>query len=57
MTELEAKLVMKDAENSELRLRLGRNGTLPIVDGSGREFRFDTARMKSSKKIGLLKSS
>lgn len=34
VTELEAKLVMKDAENSELRLRLGRNGTLPIMDGS-----------------------
>lgn len=29
VAELEAKLVMKDAENSELRLRLGRNGTLP----------------------------
>ncbi|XP_059175562.1 liprin-beta-1-like isoform X3 [Physella acuta] len=30
VTELEAKLLMKDAENSELRLRLGRNGTLPL---------------------------
>ncbi|KAK3795964.1 hypothetical protein RRG08_042958 [Elysia crispata] len=34
VTELEAKLLMKDAENSELRLRLGRNGTLPMADGS-----------------------
>ncbi|XP_005099772.1 liprin-beta-1 isoform X2 [Aplysia californica] len=30
VAELEAKLVLKDAENSELRLRLGRNGTLPL---------------------------
>ncbi|CAL1547274.1 unnamed protein product [Lymnaea stagnalis] len=30
VAELEAKLVMRDAENSELRLRLGRNGTLPL---------------------------
>ncbi|GFR70341.1 liprin-beta-1 [Elysia marginata] len=34
VTDLESKLVMKDAENSELRLRLGRNGTLPSMDGS-----------------------
>uniref|UniRef100_A0A2C9M213 SAM domain-containing protein n=1 Tax=Biomphalaria glabrata TaxID=6526 RepID=A0A2C9M213_BIOGL len=30
VAELEAKLLMKDAENSELRLRLGRNGTIPL---------------------------
>ena len=29
VAELEARLLVRDAENSELRLRLGRNGTLP----------------------------
>ncbi|CAG5130733.1 unnamed protein product, partial [Candidula unifasciata] len=33
VAELEAKLLMKDAENSELRLRLGRNGTLLMDSG------------------------
>lgn len=33
VAELEAKLLVKDAENSELRLRLGRNGTLPVDSG------------------------
>ncbi|GFO30402.1 liprin-beta-1, partial [Plakobranchus ocellatus] len=37
VAELEAKLVMKDAENSELRLRMGRNGTLPVMDNSDLE--------------------
>ena len=35
--ELEAKLVMKDADNSELSLRLGRNGTLPPEASQSRE--------------------